>query len=174
MKLSNGRLVVVDIATTGGSIENDRIIEIGCIELMKTKETGNTFHTYLNPEKAKISYSSYLDHGITKNWLDGEPAFKDIVEDLLGFLQLNELLLYDSPTRNFLNAELKRLNYPEIPNESSNIQPMILIDLRPRSARIVLTRTCKNIGIPIDDPGMRGALANAYMMADLYKNFRGE
>ncbi|MDZ4151967.1 exonuclease domain-containing protein, partial [Methylicorpusculum sp.] len=80
------RLVVLDTETTGlNPQEGHRIIEIGCVELINRRLTGNRFHVYINPDRM-IDAGAIEVHGITNEFLEDKPRFKDVAEDFIGFI----------------------------------------------------------------------------------------
>ncbi|NDF44282.1 MAG: DNA polymerase III subunit epsilon, partial [Betaproteobacteria bacterium] len=104
------RQIFLDTETTGLSAENgDRIIEIGCVELLNRKLTGNNLHFYVNPERD--SHEDALKvHGISNEFLKDKPKFADIAEQLLDYVQGAEIIIHNAPFDiGFLNKELELL-----------------------------------------------------------------
>ena len=102
------RQIVLDTETTGLSAENgDRIIEIGCVELLGRKLTGNNRHFYLNPERD--SHEDALKvHGISNEFLQDKPKFSAIADELLAYLEGAEVIIHNAPFDiSFLNKELE-------------------------------------------------------------------
>ena len=104
------RQIVLDTETTGlSAAAGDRIIEIGCVELVNRRLTGNNLHLYLNPERD--SHEDALKvHGISNEFLRDKPRFAEVVDDILGYLEGAELIIHNAAfDMGFLNAELERL-----------------------------------------------------------------
>jgi len=88
------RQIVLDTETTGLSPEaGDRIIEIGCVELLHRKLTGNNFHHYLNPDR-DIHEDAMKVHGISTDFLSDKPRFENIVEEFLAYVQGAEIIIH--------------------------------------------------------------------------------
>jgi DNA polymerase III subunit epsilon len=102
------REIILDTETTGFSPEEgDRIIEIGCLELINGEMTGNVFHTYINPER-NIPKKAFAVHGISEEFLKDKPLFKDVTKDFLAFIKDSPLVMHNAPfDMRFLNFELK-------------------------------------------------------------------
>ena len=105
------RQIILDTETTGLDLQSgNRIIEIGCVELIDRKFTGNEFHTFLNPERA-IEPGAFKVHGVSIDSLSDKPVFKDIYEDFLAFIKDAEILIHNADFDvSFLNNELKLSN----------------------------------------------------------------
>ena len=108
---SYSRQVCLDTETTGlRSDKKDRIIEVGAVELIDRRISGNSYHSYFNPEVESIDAGAVAVHGLTAERLVGEPLFRDGVEELLKFVEGAELIIHNAPFDiGFLNAELKRI-----------------------------------------------------------------
>lgn len=108
--------IVLDIETTGLNWKNNnRIIEICCIELKKNRLSKNCFHEYINPEKVIIDNEAYKIHGITNSFLKDKPLFKNIVEKFLSFIFDSILIIHNADFDvNFINYELKKIGLKNI------------------------------------------------------------
>src|SRR3954471_9849146 len=109
------RQIVLDTETTGLSAEGgDRIIEIGCVELLDRKLTGNNKHWYLNPERD--SHEDALKvHGISNEFLRDKPKFAQVAQDLLEYLSGAEIIIHNAAFDvAFLNKELELLGHPPV------------------------------------------------------------
>ena len=107
------RQIVLDTETTGLSADNgDRIIEVGCVELLNRKLTGNNLHFYINPERD--SHEDALKvHGISNEFLKDKPKFADVVDDILQYLQGAEIIIHNAAFDvGFLNKELELVGRP--------------------------------------------------------------
>ena len=105
------RQIVLDTETTGLEPEQGhRIIEIGCVEMIERRLTGNNFHVYLQPDR-EIDAAAVEVHGITDAFLADKPRFADVADDLMAYLQGAELVIHNAPFDvGFLDAELARLD----------------------------------------------------------------
>ena len=105
------RQIVLDTETTGLEVaQGHRIIEIGCVELVNRKLTGNHYHQYINPHRA-IDQGALEVHGITSEFLADKPAFESISAAFIEFVQGAELIIHNAPfDLGFLDSELQRLS----------------------------------------------------------------
>ena len=112
------REIIFDTETTGRSADDgDRIVEIGCVEIVNLSPTGRTFHAYVNPER-DVPEEVVRVHGLTGAFLRDKPVFARIVDDLLEFFGDSPIVAHNAAfDRAFLNAELKRLQREPIPTE---------------------------------------------------------
>ncbi|NBX41420.1 MAG: DNA polymerase III subunit epsilon, partial [Gammaproteobacteria bacterium] len=104
------RQIVLDTETTGLEISaGNRIIEIGCVEMVSRRLTGRTFHRYLNPDR-DIEEGALAVHGITRARLEGEPRFPEIAQEFFDFIDGAELIIHNASfDTHFLDHELKRV-----------------------------------------------------------------
>lgn len=109
------RQIVLDTETTGLYAEKgDRIVEIGCVEVLNRQITGKEYHCYINPEK-EMSDEVIKIHGITNEFLVDKPLFKDIAKEFCDFISGAELIIHNAPFDvGFINEEFKRLNLPPL------------------------------------------------------------
>ncbi|MBE9533059.1 MAG: DNA polymerase III subunit epsilon, partial [Proteobacteria bacterium] len=116
------RQVVLDTETTGLSTADDhRIIEIGCVELINRRLTGETFHQYINPGRESDAGALEV-HGITSEFLADKPKFADIAEDFMQFIDGAELIIHNAPfDLGFLNHELAKLKTKQQVQDVSTI-----------------------------------------------------
>ena len=104
------RLIVLDTETTGLSTKDDnRIIEIGCVELLDRRLTGNNFHVYINPERDSEPGALQV-HGLTREFLASKPKFNEIAYDFIDYIRGSELIIHNAPFDvGFLDYELAKL-----------------------------------------------------------------
>src|SRR3954469_24824331 len=116
------RQIVLDTETTGlNPRSGDRIIEIGCVELVNRRLTGNNFHRYINPERDSEE-GALAVHGLTTEFLSDKPKFAEIVEELREYIAGAEVIIHNAPfDLGFLNAEFKRLNLPSFTDHVGNV-----------------------------------------------------
>ena len=171
------RQIVLDTETTGLSAQNgDRIIEIGCVELLNRKLTGNNLHHYINPERD--SHEDALKvHGLTTEFLSGKPKFAAIVDELLAYLEGAELIIHNAPFDiGFLNKELELLGKPPITACISGvIDSLVLAKEMFPGKRNGLDALCDRLEVDNSNRTLHGALLDAELLADVYINMtRGQ
>ncbi|CEK10823.1 DNA polymerase III subunit epsilon [Legionella hackeliae] len=169
------RQVVLDTETTGiGHELGHRIIEIGCVELIDRKLTGNHFHVYLNPERS-VDEGAFRVHGISNEFLQDKPLFKNVVDDFIQFIQGSELIIHNAVFDvGFLNAELKLLNWPAIINDYCAVcDTLILAREKHPGQRNSLDALCKRYEIDNSNRTLHGALLDAEILASVYLAMTG-
>ena len=109
------RFIVLDTETTGLSPDNgDRIIELGCVELVGRKPTGNNLHLYFNPERDSHEDALRV-HGLTTQFLSDKPKFSEKARDILAYLQGAQLIIHNAPfDMGFLEKEFSLLGLPQL------------------------------------------------------------
>lgn len=175
-KLARMRQIVLDTETTGLEISaGNRIIEIGCIELVSRRPTGRHFHRYLNPER-DIEEGALAVHGITRARLEREPTFALIADEFLEFVAGAELVIHNAPFDvAFLDAELARLpgDRYRITDRCRVLDTLTLArELHP-GQRNSLDALCKRYGIDNSQREYHGALLDARILADVYLAMTG-
>ena len=164
------RQLFLDTETTGLSADSgDRIIEIGCIEMVNRRLTGNNLHFYLNPER-----SSHPDavrvHGLTDEFLADKPLFASIADELLAYLQGAEIIIHNAAFDvGFLNAELARLGRGKIAEHVAEITDSLLMarEMFPGKANS-LDALCKRLEVDNSNRALHGALLDAGLLAEVY------
>ncbi len=171
------RQIILDTETTGLSAETgDRIIEIGCVELVARKLTGQNKHFYLNPDRD--SHEDALKvHGITREFLQDKPRFEAIVDELLEYLEGAELIIHNAPfDLGFLDKELERAGKPPIRTVIGGVIDTVVMakELYP-GKRNSLDALCDRLGVDNSNRTLHGALLDAELLADVYINMtRGQ
>ena len=171
------RQIVLDTETTGlSAADGDRIIEIGCVELIQRKLTGNNLHLYVNPERE--SHEDALKvHGISNEFLQDKPKFEAIAAQLADYLRGAELIIHNAPFDvGFLNKEFERLNMPPIAELAGNVIDSLALakDLFP-GKRNSLDALCDRLEVDNSGRTLHGALLDAELLADVYINMtRGQ
>ena len=164
------RQIILDTETTGLSPEKgDRIIEIGCVELLHRKPTGHNLHHYINPQRDSHEDAIKI-HGISNEFLRDKPTFGQIVHSLLTYLQGAELIIHNAPFDTaFLNHELSLLGLPPIQTNVTAITDTLLMakDLYP-GKRNNLDALCERLGVDNASRTFHGALLDAQLLADVY------
>lgn len=171
------RQIVLDTETTGLSAETgDRIIEIGCVELLARKLTGNNKHWYLNPERD--SHEDALKvHGISNEFLRDKPKFGAIADELLDYLAGAEVIIHNAAFDvGFLNKELELLGRPGIRGFVGKVTDTLAMakEMYP-GKRNSLDALCDRLGVDNSGRTLHGALLDAELLADVYINLtRGQ
>lgn len=165
------RQIVLDTETTGlEHRQGHRIIEIGCVEVINRKLTGNNFHVYLNPDR-EIDQGAIEVHGITNEFLADKPSFADVYEQMMAYLSGAELIIHNAAFDvAFLDAELGR-----IPGYTTKIEAVCgvhdtLIQARQMfpGQRNDLDSLCRRYEINNSHRELHGALLDAEILADVY------
>ena len=171
------RQIVLDTETTGLSAENgDRIIEIGCVELLARKLTGNNKHFYLNPERD--SHEDALKvHGISNEFLRDKPRFSAVADELLEYLRDAEVIIHNAPFDvSFLNKELELIGRQPIKHFVAKVTDSLMMakELFP-GKRNSLDALCDRLEVDNSGRTLHGALLDAELLADVYINLtRGQ
>jgi DNA polymerase-3 subunit epsilon len=171
------RQIVLDTETTGLSPENgDRIIEIGCVELLNRKLSGNNLHFYVNPERDSDEGALRV-HGISNEFLRDKPKFAAIATELLDYLRGAELIIHNAPFDiGFLNKELERLRLGRMADHVSGVIDSLAMakELFP-GKRNSLDALCGRLEVDNSGRTLHGALLDAELLADVYINMtRGQ
>jgi len=165
------RIVVLDTETTGlNPQEGHRIIEIGCVELVKRRLTGKRFHVYINPDRI-IDEGAIAVHGITNQFLDDKPHFEQIVEDFIAFIRGAELVIHNAPFDvGFINHEFSRLNNKAgtVTDFSEVFDTLAFARKKHPGQRNSLDALCKRYGIDNSHRDLHGALLDAEILADVF------
>src|SRR3954464_9607388 len=171
------RQIVLDTETTGLSAEaGDRIIEIGCVELVARKLTGNNKHFYLNP--GRDSHEDALKvHGISNEFLRDKPKFASIADELVEYLRGAEVIIHNAAFDvSFLDKELERIGQPPVTRCVGSVTDTLAMakDLYP-GKRNSLDALCDRLGVDNSGRTLHGALLDAELLADVYINLtRGQ
>lgn len=167
------RQIVLDTETTGLYARNgDRIVEIGCVELVDRKPTGRRLHRYLNPER-EVPIEAQRIHGLTDEFLADKPKFRDIAAEFADFIREAELVIHNASfDMEFLNAEFGLLGSGEM--ESANricagvVDTLKMArDMRP-GKRNSLDALCTEYGVDNSNRQFHGALLDAELLAEVY------
>lgn len=165
------RQIVLDTETTGLETSQDhRIIEIGCVELVNRKLTGNHYHQYINPQR-KVDEGAMQVHGITDEFLEDKPIFGNIVDEFLAFVGDSELVIHNAPfDLGFIDHELSKL--PKKPKSIASLCPVIdtlaLARKKHPGQRNNLDALCKRYMVDNSQRDLHGALLDSEILADVY------
>jgi DNA polymerase III subunit epsilon len=164
------RQIFLDTETTGLSPESgDRIIEIGCVEMVNRRLTGENLHFYLNPER-KNHEDAVKIHGLTDEFLADKPLFSAIADELMAYLSGAEIIIHNAGFDvGFLNAELARLNLPKFPQHVGHITDSLTMarEMFPGKSNS-LDALCKRLEVDNTNRTLHGALLDAGLLAEVY------
>ena len=170
------RQVVLDTETTGLEPElGHRVIEIGVVELVNRRLTGQRLHHYLQPDR-EIDDGALDVHGITREFLQDKPRFADVYADILEFVSGAEVIIHNAPFDvAFLNHELARLGDPDLRMESycRILDSLALARQLHPGQRNSLDALCKRYQIDNSARQLHGALLDAEILADVYLAMTG-
>ena len=170
------RQIVLDTETTGlEPSQGHRIIEIGAVELVNRRLTGNRFHQYLNPER-EIDAGAIEVHGITNEMLADKPRFAEIAEDFLGFVRDAELIIHNAPFDvGFIDSELKlmRAGNARIEEMCRVLDTLKLARTMHPGQKNDLDSLCRRYSIDNSQRTLHGALLDAEILADVYLAMTG-
>ena len=171
------RQIVLDTETTGLSAEGgDRIIELGCVELLNRKLTGNNLHLYFNP--GRDSHENALKvHGISNEFLKDKPKFAEVADEIVQYLQGAEIIIHNAAFDvGFLNKELELIGRPAFRTYVESVTDTLAMakEMYP-GKRNSLDALCDRLGVDNSSRTLHGALLDAELLADVYINLtRGQ
>ena len=165
------RQVVLDTETTGLYADRgDRVVEIGCVELLERRPSGRTFHCYLNPDR-EFSAGAQEVTGLTLEFLADKPRFHEVAEEFLAFVDGAELVIHNAAFDiGFLDAELARLG-PQSGDMKSRCtieDSLLLARERYPGQRNSLDALCRRLGVDNAHRQLHGALLDAQLLAEVY------
>jgi len=164
------RQIVLDTETTGLSVEDGhRIIEIGCLEVVNRRITGNNLHFYVNPERA-IDEGALAVHGIGEDMLRDKPRFQEVADELLRFVEGSQVLIHNAAfDEGFLDAELLRIGAGRFRERCEAVVDTLALarELHP-GKRNSLDALCERYGVSNAHRKLHGALLDAELLADVY------
>ena len=164
------RQIVLDTETTGlNPRSGDRIIEIGCVELVNRRLTGNNFHYYVNPER-ESDPGALAVHGLTTEFLSDKPKFAEIAAALCDYLRDAEIIIHNAPFDvGFLDAEFEKLGLPKFDQHVRLITDTLLQakELHP-GKRNSLDALCERYGVSNAHRTLHGALLDSELLAEVY------
>ena len=169
------RQIVLDTETTGlDPAQGHRIIEIGCVELVERRPTGNDFHQYLQPDRL-IDAGAVEVHGITNEFLADKPRFADIVDDFLAYVKGAELIIHNAPFDvGFIDAELERLEgYGRLADYCTITDTLEMARRKHPGQRNTLDALCARYEVDNSKREKHGALLDAEILADVYLAMTG-
>ena len=170
------RQIVLDTETTGlEPSQGHRIIEIGCVELVARKLTGNYYHQYIQPER-EIDQGALEVHGIRNDFLADKPVFSEIVDEFLAFVDGSELIIHNAPFDiGFLDNELMLAasKVKKMSKICSIVDSLVLARSKHPGQKNNLDALCKRYAVDNAKRELHGALLDAEILADVYLMMTG-
>lgn len=164
------RQIVLDTETTGlNAATGDRLIEIGCVELVNRRLTGRNLHFYINPER-DIDAGAIAVHGLTVEFLADKPKFAEVVHEIRDYVQDAELIIHNAAfDLGFLEMEFQRLGLPPFRKHVANVIDTLL-EARQMfpGKRNSLDALCERLGVSNAHRTLHGALLDAELLAEVY------
>jgi len=164
------RQLILDTETTGlNPRTGDRLLEIGCVELVNRRLTGNNLHFYINPERDSDP-GALAVHGLTTEFLSDKPKFADVAEELREYCRGAEIIIHNAAfDLGFLDMEFGRMGWPPFMENCSGLIDTLL---RAREMfpgkRNSLDALCERLGVNNAHRTLHGALLDAELLADVY------
>ena len=167
------REIVLDTETTGlDAKEGDRIVEIGCIEIIDQRVTGRSYHQYINPERA-MPTAAFEVHGLGDEFLGDKPVFTEIAAEFIEFLGDANLVIHNAKfDMEFLNCELQKAGRQEIEMDRA-IDTVELYRKKHPGQRASLDAICRHFRIDSSRRVKHGALLDAELLAEVYLELTG-
>ena len=162
------REIVLDTETTGlDPVQGDRVVEIGCIELINHVPSGESFQRYLNPER-DMPAAAFAVHGLSAEFLAAKPLFADVADDFLAFVGDDPLVIHNAAfDLGFIDAELSRIGRPALPR--GNVLDTLTIARRKYpGSPASLDALCRRFAIDTSARDLHGALLDARLLAEVY------
>ena len=168
------RQIVLDTETTGLEVsQGHRIIEIGCVELVNRKLTGNHFHQYINPQR-EVDQGAIEVHGITNEYLADKPLFERVAREFVEYVRGAELVIHNAPfDMGFLNMELARMDIEPLEGICSVTDTLVMARTRHPGQRNNLDALCQRYDVDNSSRDLHGALLDAEILADVYLAMTG-
>ena len=166
------REIVLDTETTGLSpTGGDRLVEIGCVELINHIPSGRHYHVYINPERS-MPEEAFRVHGLSEEFLADKPLFKAVADEFREFLGDATLIIHNAPfDMGFLNHQLQLVGQPPLANNV--IDTVMLAREKHPGARVSLDALCKHYGIDNSRRTLHGALLDSEILAEVYLELIG-
>lgn len=167
------REIVLDTETTGvDAAGGDRVVEIGCVELVNHMPTGRFYHCYLNPDRA-MSEGAFRVHGLSDEFLSDKPRFADVADEFCAFIEDSRLVIHNAAFDiAFLNAELARIQRRPL-DTAMVVDTLMLARRKHPGAANSLDALCQRYGIDNSKRTKHGALLDAEILAEVYLELVG-
>ena len=164
------RQIILDTETTGISVDSGhRVIEIGMVEIIDRRLTGNDFQAYLNPER-KIDPATIPIHGLTDEFISDKPFFKDIASDFLSYIQNSEVIMHNAPfDSSFINNEFVLTGIEKRLEDICEITDSLTLARKKHPGqRNSLDALCSRYEVNTSSWELHGALIDAKLLANVY------
>ncbi len=167
------REIVFDTETTGvDPNKGDRIVEIGCVEILDHLPTGKTYHCYINPQR-DMPAEAFAVHGLSAEFLSDKPVFALVADDFRAFIGDAPLVAHNAQFDvNFINAEFARLGVPAL-DPGRIVDTLVIARRKHPGANNSLDGLCSRYGIDNSRRTKHGALMDAEILAEVYLELRG-
>ncbi|WP_315740419.1 MULTISPECIES: DNA polymerase III subunit epsilon [unclassified Bradyrhizobium] len=167
------REIVLDTETTGlDALRGDRLVEIGCVEIINRMPTGQVYHRYINPER-DMPAEAFAVHGLSSEFLADKPLFHEIVEEFLEFIGDAPLVIHNASFDiGFINAELDRIKRAAIPRDRL-VDTLLLARRKHPGVSNRLDDLCSRYAIDNSRRTKHGALLDAELLAEVYVDLVG-
>ena len=167
------RQIVLDTETTGLSPQGgDRLVEIGCLEIINQVATGENFHVYINPER-DMPEGAFKVHGLSAEFLSDKPKFAEVVDGFLEFIGDAPLVIHNASfDMGFINHELQMVGRPPI-EQARAIDTLLIARNRFPGAQNSLDALCRRFGIDNSNRVKHGALLDSELLAEVYLELMG-
>lgn len=167
------REIIFDTETTGFDPKNgDRMVEIGCIEMVNRVLTGRTFHAYFNPERSMPAEAEAV-HGLSDAFLADKPLFSEHAREFLEFIEDSPMVAHNAGFDfSFINFELAFCGHPEVSRDRM-VDTVALARIRHPGSKLSLDALCTRYGIDRSHRTRHGALLDAELLAQVYVELRG-
>jgi len=169
------REIVLDTETTGlDALKGDRLIELGCVEIVNRVPTGREFHRFINPETRDVHPDAERIHGISTAFLKDKPLFRDVYADFLDFISDAPLVIHNAPFDiGFINMELEKVGQKSI--DMARVTDTLQLARRKHPAGPnTLDALCKRYGIDNSKRTKHGAIMDSLLLAEVYVELLGE
>ncbi len=167
------RQIILDTETSGLDFENDRIIEIGCLELIDGIFTGKKFHKYYKPDNIVISHEAEQIHGLNNSFLSKFPSFDEDIDSFLGFIDDSELIIHNAQfDLSMINHSLKRLSKDTIHKENT-LCTLEMARKKFPGSKNNLNALCRRFEISLENREKHGALTDSFLLLDVYNELLG-
>ncbi len=167
------RKIILDTETTGLNFQKDRIIEIGCLELVNDVPTGNVFHRYYSPGLIKISDAAEKIHGLNNKILEKYPKFDDCLDDFIAYIKDSILIVHNASFDiSMINSAFSRNNLELIDIEKCICSLVMAKKLFPGS-KVNLNALCKRYDISLEGREKHDAMTDCHLLAKVYLELIG-
>ncbi|PNS08286.1 DNA polymerase III subunit epsilon [Solilutibacter silvestris] len=165
------RQIILDTETTGLEWKiGNRVVEIGCVELLERRPSGRTFHVYINPQR-EFEPGAQEVTGLTLDFLSDKPLFADIIDDFLAFIDGAELVIHNAAFDvGFLDNELSLAgdSYGKLGDRASILDTLAMARQKYPGQRNSLDALCRRLGVDNSHRQLHGALLDAQLLAEAY------